>query len=92
MTITLTPEHQKLIDEAIRSGAYSDADQVIQRALEVLSGEDDWLREHRQAIHEKIGRGLEQLDRDEGIPGDEARSRLQERKNAWLDKTPQTGR
>ena len=84
MTIEILPEHQKLIDEAIRSGAYGSADQVIRRVLEVLSVEDEWLRAHRPAIHEKIGGGLEQLDRGEGIPGDEARARLQERKAAWL--------
>jgi hypothetical protein len=32
MSIDITPEHQKLIDAAIRSGAYSSADQVIGRS------------------------------------------------------------
>ena len=84
MSITLTPEHQKLIDEANRSGAYGSADQVICRALEVLAGEDEWLRIHRQEIDAKIGRGLAQLDRGEGISGDKARAALQERKAAFL--------
>ena len=90
MTITLTPEHQKLIDEAVRSGAYRDAAQVIYRALEILTAEDTSLREHRQEIHAKIGRGLEQLDHGEGIPGEEARARLQKRKAAWREANPQT--
>ena len=92
MKITLTPEHEKLVNEAIRSGAYSDPSQVIGRALEVLSFEDEWLRAHRQTIHEKIGRGLEQLDRDVGSPGKEARARLQERKTAFLEQKPKTAR
>lgn len=88
MTITLTPEHEKLLAEALRSGAYSDAGAVIGRALEVLSVEDEWLRVNRAALDEKIGRGLAQLERGEGIPGDEARTRLQERKKTFLAQNP----
>jgi antitoxin ParD1/3/4 len=88
MSIDIAPEHQKLIDAAIRSGAYSNADQVIGRALEVLSAEDEWLQAHSRTIDEKIGRGLAQLDRGEGIPGDQARAVLQERKAAFLEQEP----
>ena len=45
MTITLRPEHEKAIAQAIQSGAYRDPDEVIGRALEVLRGEDEWLHE-----------------------------------------------
>jgi hypothetical protein len=68
-----------MIDAAIRYGAYRDADRLIGRALEVLSAEDG-LQAHREAIEEKIGRGLQQLDRGEGIPGEQARAALRERK------------
>jgi antitoxin ParD1/3/4 len=88
MSIDLAPEHQELIDAAIRSGAYSNADQVIGRALEVLSAEDAWLRAHRGTIDEKIGRGLKQLDRGEGVPGEQARAALQERKAVFLEQEP----
>ena len=91
MSIDLLPEHQELIDAAIRSGAYSDARQVIGRALEALMSEDEWLRAHRDTIDEKIGRGLAQLDRGEGIPGGTARAALQKRKSVAVDrlKSPQ---
>ena len=88
MSIDLAPEHQKRIDAAIRSGAYSNADQVIGRALEVLSAEDEWLQAHRGTIDEKIGRGLKQLDRGECIPGEQARAALQERKAVFLEQEP----
>ena len=84
MPIDLTPENQKLIDDAIKSGAYSTPEQFIGRALEVLSLEDAWSRERRQEIDEKIARGLAQLDRGEGIPGDQARATLQDRKAIFL--------
>lgn len=92
MNITLDPEHEKFVNEAIRSGAYSDPREVIGRALEVLSSEDEWLRAHSKAIDEKIGRGLAQLGRGEGIPGEEVRTRLQERKTDFLKRNPSTAR
>lgn len=80
MSIELTPKHQRIVDEAIRSGAYTDADQVIERALDALNSQDEWLRAQSGSIHEKISRGLAQLDRGEGITGDESRARLGRRK------------
>ncbi|HTS30425.1 MAG TPA: hypothetical protein VMH81_31350 [Bryobacteraceae bacterium] len=41
MTITLRPEHESLIAEAIRTGAYQNPDEVIRRALEMLQSEDE---------------------------------------------------
>lgn len=84
MTITLTPEHEKFVRAAIRSGAYTDPGEVIGRALEVLSLEDERLLKHSHIIDEKISRGLAQLDRGEGIPSEDARMRLQERKATFL--------
>jgi len=84
MTITLRPEHEQMISEALRTGAYENPDEVVGRALEMLAFQDQWFRENRDAIHEKIMRGLAQLDRGEGIPGEESRARLQEKKASWL--------
>jgi Arc/MetJ-type ribon-helix-helix transcriptional regulator len=36
MTIELTPEHQRIIESAIHSGAYHDAGEVISAALETF--------------------------------------------------------
>lgn len=84
MTITLRPEHEQMISEALSSGAYQNPDEVIGRALEMLASEDEWLRENREAVKAKIARGLAQLDRGDGIPGEVSRARLQEKKSAWL--------
>ncbi len=40
------------------------------KALEMLHSTDQWLLENRAAIDAKIRRGIEQLDRGEGIPED----------------------
>jgi hypothetical protein len=47
--------------------------------------EDELPPQGIEEIHEQVGLGLAQLDRGEGIPGEQSRARLQERKAAWLD-------
>lgn len=37
MTIELSPEHQRVIDLAIQSGAYRDSDEVVATALSMLA-------------------------------------------------------
>jgi Arc/MetJ-type ribon-helix-helix transcriptional regulator len=71
MTIHLKPEQEQRIAEALRSGAYSSSDDVIDRALEVLHERDEWLAAHRQEINAKIRTGIEELEWGEGIPEDE---------------------
>ena len=77
MTIHLNPEQEHRIAEALRSGAYSSTDDVIDRALEVLHEQDEWLTANRQAIDDKIRTGIAELERGEGIPEDELDTYLQ---------------
>jgi antitoxin ParD1/3/4 len=85
MTITLRPEHEKAIAQAIQSGAYQNPDEVIGRALEVLRGEDEWLHERRDEISEKIERAIGQFERGEFFSADESQADMERRKAAWLD-------
>jgi len=57
---------------------------VLFDALEIQGEREAWLQENKEAINTKIERGLTQLDRGEGIPGDELRTRLAADKAAWL--------
>jgi len=83
VTITLRPEQERAVADAIRSGAYQTPNEVIERALEVLRFEDGWLQENKQLIEEKIDRAIGQLDRGEGISAEELPGRLEKRKAAW---------
>jgi Arc/MetJ-type ribon-helix-helix transcriptional regulator len=71
MTIQLKPEQEHRVAEALRSGAYSSTDDVIDRALDVLHEQDEWLAAHRQEMERKIRTGIEELEKGEGIPEDE---------------------
>ena len=84
MTITLRPDQERAIAQAIESGAYHNPDEVIERALEVLLSEEEWSREDKEALNQKIERAIGQLDRGEGLSVDELRARLHSRKAAWL--------
>ncbi len=80
MTIILQPEHDQLIAEALRSGAYQSSEEVIKRALELLHERDAWLAESRAKIEE----GYAAAQRGELIDGDQVRSQMEEKKRAWV--------
>jgi putative addiction module CopG family antidote len=77
MTVRLNPEQEGRIAEAVRSGAYRSPDDVIKQALEILHERDEWLIANRQAVDKKIRRGIEELDRGEGIPEDKLDAHLE---------------
>lgn len=45
-------------------------EEVLLRLLETQEEQDKWLLENREAISAKIQRGMDQIDRGEGIPED----------------------
>ena len=63
---------------------------VLFDALEMQAEREVWLQENKEAISAKIERGLAQLDRGEGIPGDKLRTRLAADKAAWLADHPES--
>jgi hypothetical protein len=71
------------------TGAAS-AEEALGRLLDTQQELDRWLLENRDFINAKIRRGIEQLGRGEGIPGDVAKERLQQRKAAWLKQNSAT--
>ncbi|HEV8377845.1 MAG TPA: hypothetical protein VGQ99_18365 [Tepidisphaeraceae bacterium] len=77
MTIRLKPELAKFIDEQVKSGQFTSADEAVNAAVarqrieeELLAGEID--EDDLAAIEE----GLAQLDRGEGRPWSEVREEL----------------
>ena len=47
------------------------AEEALLHLLNTQEEQNLWLMENRDAINEKIRRGIEQLDRGEGIPEDQ---------------------
>ena len=84
MTITLRPEHEQLVAEVLRTGAYQSAEEVIGRALEMLHSEDEWLQDQKDAIGAKIERAFGQFERGEFLSPEESRADMEKRKARWL--------
>jgi Arc/MetJ-type ribon-helix-helix transcriptional regulator len=82
MNITLRREHEQLIAEAMRTGAYQSPDEVIGRALEMLHSQDEWLHEHRQEVTDKIERAFTQFERGQFFSAEQSRADMEKRKAA----------
>jgi len=85
MTITLRPEHEQLIAEALRTGAYQNPEEVIGRALEMLHSEEEWLHDQKDSIEAKIERAFVQFERGEFLSPEESCADMERRKSGWLD-------
>jgi antitoxin ParD1/3/4 len=89
MTIEINrPEIEALIQQRLHSGAFESVEEVLFDALELQGEREAWLQENKEAINAKIERGLAQLDRGEGIPGDQLRESLAADKAPWLKDRP----
>jgi antitoxin ParD1/3/4 len=76
MNISLTPELEQLVNSRVRSGRYASASEVIREGLRLLEEQEQLKQQRLSEVRQKINRGIEQLDRGEGIPGPQARARL----------------
>ena len=84
MTITLKPEQEKIIADAMGTGAYQDASDVIQHALEMLRFEDDWMTDERKEISAKLEQAFEGSERGILYSPEEVRANMAKRKAEWL--------
>jgi hypothetical protein len=68
------------IQRQLQATGAATVEEVLLRLLETQEEQDRWLAENREAINAKIGRGIEQLDRGEGVPEDRLDAYLAELK------------
>ena len=83
MTIELKPEHQRMIDQAIESGAYYDPVEMLDQAIEIIRGQlhrEDWLVEQREVVAPRIAEGFAEADRGELMDSDTALEMLRQRR------------
>jgi hypothetical protein len=62
MTINLRPEHERLVAQAMENGGYKSPDEVVGRALEIFSLDNEWFRDNADVVHDKIERAFDQFD------------------------------
>jgi hypothetical protein len=83
MMIDLKPEQQRVLDLAVRSGAYQDPGEVLDQAFEIIREQldlEDWMFERHEAIAAHIETGFAQAERGELIDGDAAVKMLRKKR------------
>ncbi|HXB70990.1 MAG TPA: hypothetical protein VNY05_22335 [Candidatus Acidoferrales bacterium] len=83
MTVELKPEIEALIQEQLRSGAYAKPEDVIERALEFLAAEEDWLAANRAEIAAQIEEGWASTQRGELTDAEQVRAEMLRFKEDW---------
>ena len=69
------------IQKQLQATGSGSVEEVLLRFLETQEEQDRWLLENREIINAKTKRGIEQLDRGEGIPEDQLDAHLANLKN-----------
>jgi hypothetical protein len=64
------------LQKQLKSTGSQSVEEVLHHLLETQEEQDRWLLENREAINAQIQRGIEQLDRGEGIAGNELEAHL----------------
>ena len=83
MTIDLKPEQQRVIDLAVRSGAYQNPDEVLDQAFEIIREQldlEDWMLGRREEVAAHIAAGFAQAERGELIDEEAAVELLRQRR------------
>ena len=74
MTISLTLETQRLLEEQMKKHGYANADEAVRIALEKLDQEEgEYVQDMDPETQAAIERGLAQADRGEGRPWEDDR-------------------
>jgi antitoxin ParD1/3/4 len=82
MNVSLTPELQKFVGRKVKSGRYRSASDVIREGLKLLEDKERLHDECLTEVRRKIQIGLDQLDRGEGIPGEDIYEEMKRRSKA----------
>ena len=83
MTVEIKPEMEALIQERLQSGAYSSPEEVVERALEFVSAEEDWLAGNPREIAAQIQEGWNEAQRGELTDADQVRAEMGQFKEDW---------
>ena len=81
MTVELKPSVEALVERRIRSGAYSSPEEVIERALEVLDAEEEWLK--GDEVGPAIQEGWDEAQRGELTDAEVVRAEMGQFKKDW---------
>jgi putative addiction module CopG family antidote len=90
MKIELKPELEAMIKQDLQRGPYKSVDEFVEQAVAQLHEQETWLAAQGSEIRAKIEEGFGAARSGELIDADDVRSRLEEKKRAWLIQNRQT--
>jgi Arc/MetJ-type ribon-helix-helix transcriptional regulator len=85
MHLDLPPDLETLVNKRLSTGAYTDAEDVLRRALEAQDAEESWTDEERRALSAHIEEGYQQAERGELIDATQARRDIEAMKEKWRE-------
>ena len=85
MQLNVPPDLEILINKRLSSGAYTNAEDVLRRALEAQDAEESWTDEERRSLSAHIEEGHQQAERGELIDSAQARRDIQAMKENWRE-------
>lgn len=68
MNISLTPTLEEFVQHKVTSGLYNSASEVIREGLRLLEDKEKYKEMKLQELRKEIQKGIDSLDRGEGIP------------------------
>jgi antitoxin ParD1/3/4 len=83
MQLNVPPDLETLINKRLSSGGYTDAEDVLRRALQAQDAEESSTEEERRALSAQIEQGYQQAQRGELIDGAQASREIQAMKDDW---------
>jgi Arc/MetJ-type ribon-helix-helix transcriptional regulator len=83
MQLKVPPDLETLIKKRLSSGGYTDAEDVLRRALEAQDAAESWTDAERHALSAHIEEGYLQAERGELVDGARAQREIQEMKDDW---------
>lgn len=89
MNVSLTPELEAWINEKVAGGMYVTASEVVRDALRMFKLQDEVNKQELDRLRAEIQKGLDSLDRGEGMLFDEKmRENIKRRGRARLANQP----
>jgi len=85
MQLNVPPDLETLINKRLSSGAYTNAEDVLRRALEAQDAEESWTDDERHALSAHIEEGYQQAERGELIDSAQGRREIHAMKENWRE-------
>ena len=84
MHVELKPETRSIIEQDVRSGPYTNAEDFVEQAVAMLHEQEEWFAVNRVEIGARIEAGYASAERGELAGEGDVRRRLEARKREWL--------